>query len=221
MRPSNWLSAPRSRHVFSPPAFVSRRGWLGPPVPAAASRRISVARSLGLCRRTGSPQVGVNGRNNRRVGVKMRLTRRPRRRSVPTPSSASNTIRARCASPARNDGDRVHRVNSARSSTGICTPTVNDMQHATAKQSYFIHTTPVRLPASTPLTRLPNSRDQLLGYLGARRAAGRTRRGAARWRPVGGLGPRIGIQGICPTSQPVLDVWPKNGRAGPRAGLLA
>jgi hypothetical protein len=52
---------------------------------------------------------------------------------VPTPSSASKTIRARCANPALSDGVRVQRVSSARSSAGICTATVNDIHHATAK----------------------------------------------------------------------------------------
>ena len=52
---------------------------------------------------------------------------------VPTPSSASNTIRARCANPAGNDGARVQRINSARASADIRTVTVNDMHHATAK----------------------------------------------------------------------------------------
>ena len=32
-----------------------------------------------------------------------------------TPSAASSTIRARCASPARTDDDRVNRVSSSRS----------------------------------------------------------------------------------------------------------
>ena len=32
-----------------------------------------------------------------------------------TPSAANNTIRARCASPARIDDERVHRVSSSRS----------------------------------------------------------------------------------------------------------
>lgn len=36
---------------------------------------------------------------------------------VPTPSAASNTIRARCPNPACSDGDGVHRVNSARPAT--------------------------------------------------------------------------------------------------------
>ena len=49
--------------------------------------------------------------------------------AVPTPSAASNTIRARCANPARTDEDRVHDDNTARSAAGTCTPTVNDMHH--------------------------------------------------------------------------------------------
>jgi hypothetical protein len=48
---------------------------------------------------------------------------------VPTPSAASNTIRARCANPAGIDDDRVHRLNSARSLGGTCTPKVNGMHH--------------------------------------------------------------------------------------------
>ena len=34
---------------------------------------------------------------------------------VPTPSAASSTTLARCASPARSDGERVHDVNNSRS----------------------------------------------------------------------------------------------------------
>ncbi len=52
---------------------------------------------------------------------------------VPTPSSASSTIRARCANPARNDGARVHRSNSMRSSSGIATSIVNGMAHDPTK----------------------------------------------------------------------------------------
>jgi hypothetical protein len=44
-------------------------------------------------------------------------------------SAASNTIRARCANPARTDEDRVHKDNTARSAAGTCTPTVNAMHH--------------------------------------------------------------------------------------------
>jgi Transposase, Mutator family len=39
----------------------------------------------------------------------------------PTPSSASSTIRARCARPATNNRVRVQQLNYARSSAGICT----------------------------------------------------------------------------------------------------
>jgi hypothetical protein len=34
---------------------------------------------------------------------------------------------------ARNDGDRVHRINSAQSSAGICTATMNAMPRPTAR----------------------------------------------------------------------------------------
>ena len=46
-----------------------------------------------------------------------------------TPSAARSTIRARCANPARNDGDRVHDNNTSRSASVISTPTVNGMPH--------------------------------------------------------------------------------------------
>jgi hypothetical protein len=52
---------------------------------------------------------------------------------VPTPSAASSTIRARCAKPARNDDARIQRVNSARSSAGTSTGTVNDIPHDIAR----------------------------------------------------------------------------------------
>jgi hypothetical protein len=48
---------------------------------------------------------------------------------VPTPSSASNTIRARCASPAGIDEDRVQELSTARSAGETCTSTVNGMHH--------------------------------------------------------------------------------------------
>ena len=48
---------------------------------------------------------------------------------VPTPSAASSTTLARCARPARNDGDRVHDSNSSRSRADSSTPTVNGMFH--------------------------------------------------------------------------------------------
>ena len=48
---------------------------------------------------------------------------------VPTPSAASNTTRARCASPAFIDRDRVHDNNSSRSREDNSTPTVNGMHH--------------------------------------------------------------------------------------------
>jgi hypothetical protein len=44
---------------------------------------------------------------------------------VPTPSAASNTIRTRCASPARNDGDRIHDANTSRSAGGSSIAAVN------------------------------------------------------------------------------------------------
>jgi hypothetical protein len=49
--------------------------------------------------------------------------------AVPTPSAASNTTLARCARPARSDGDRVHDLNTSRSRAGTSTPTVNGMHH--------------------------------------------------------------------------------------------
>jgi hypothetical protein len=52
---------------------------------------------------------------------------------IPTPSSANNTIRARGTKPARNNGVRVHRINSARSSAGTCTATVNGMHAQTGE----------------------------------------------------------------------------------------
>jgi hypothetical protein len=42
-----------------------------------------------------------------------------------TPSAASNTIRARCANPARNDGERNHASKTSRSPGDTSTTTVN------------------------------------------------------------------------------------------------
>ena len=42
-----------------------------------------------------------------------------------TPSAASNTIRARCANPARIDGARSHDSSTSRSRGGTSTVTVN------------------------------------------------------------------------------------------------
>ena len=60
---------------------------------------------------------------------------------VPTPSAASSTIRARCASPAGIDGARSHRASSARSDSGNSTTAFNGIAKPTAKLSYFIHAT--------------------------------------------------------------------------------
>ena len=48
---------------------------------------------------------------------------------VPTPSAASSTIRARCASPARIDGERAHETSTSRSRGGTSTLTVNGIGH--------------------------------------------------------------------------------------------
>src|SRR5439155_21848778 len=48
---------------------------------------------------------------------------------VPIPSAASSTIRARCASPARIDGDRTHEASTSRSRGGTSTFTVNGINH--------------------------------------------------------------------------------------------
>jgi hypothetical protein len=48
---------------------------------------------------------------------------------VPIPSAASSTIRARCASPARIDGDRTHEASTSRSRGGTSTFTVNAINH--------------------------------------------------------------------------------------------
>jgi hypothetical protein len=48
---------------------------------------------------------------------------------VPTPSAVSSTTLARCAKPARIDGDRVHDSNSSRSRDDSSTLTVNGMRH--------------------------------------------------------------------------------------------
>jgi hypothetical protein len=50
--------------------------------------------------------------------------------SVPRPSSASSTILARCASPARIEGERPHKVSTSRSRGGTFTLTVNAVSHA-------------------------------------------------------------------------------------------
>src|SRR5215204_2379477 len=60
---------------------------------------------------------------------------------VPRPSPANSTIRARCANPARIDGDRVHDASTSRSRGGTSTGTVNDMhhdpEHPHHRSSYF------------------------------------------------------------------------------------
>ena len=48
---------------------------------------------------------------------------------VPAPSAASRTIRARCASPARIDWERVHEARTSRSRGGTSTVTVNGIRH--------------------------------------------------------------------------------------------
>jgi hypothetical protein len=50
--------------------------------------------------------------------------------SVPMPSSASSTILARCASPARIEGERTREVSTSRSRGGTSTLTVNAISHA-------------------------------------------------------------------------------------------
>ena len=45
------------------------------------------------------------------------------------PSAANNTIRARCANPAFNDGARVHDTSSSRSASDKATSTVNGIHH--------------------------------------------------------------------------------------------
>jgi hypothetical protein len=60
---------------------------------------------------------------------------------VPSPSAASSTIRARCASPAGIDGDRSHRASSPRSESGSSTTAFNGIAKPTAKLTYFIHAT--------------------------------------------------------------------------------
>ncbi len=52
---------------------------------------------------------------------------------VPTPSAASSTIRARCASPARTDGARNHPARTSRSRGDTSTATGNDMSHDPVK----------------------------------------------------------------------------------------
>src|SRR6187455_1935329 len=46
-----------------------------------------------------------------------------------TPSAANNTIRARCAKPARNDEDRSHDSSTSRSRGATSTLTVNGTTH--------------------------------------------------------------------------------------------
>jgi hypothetical protein len=49
---------------------------------------------------------------------------------VPSPSAASSTIRARCARPARIDGNRSHDASTSRSPGGTPTPAVSAISHS-------------------------------------------------------------------------------------------
>ena len=60
---------------------------------------------------------------------------------VPTPSAASSTIRARCASPAGIDRARSHRPSSERSDSGNTTTAFNGIARSIVKLSYFVHMT--------------------------------------------------------------------------------
>jgi hypothetical protein len=82
--------------------------WAGPPArrpPPAAYRRFQ------------ETTVGLDTPVRRTISL------------VPSPSAASSTILARCASPARIDGERAHEASTSRSRGGTSTLTVNAISH--------------------------------------------------------------------------------------------
>ncbi len=61
---------------------------------------------------------------------------------VPTPSAASSTIRARCASPTRIDGTRSHNSQSRRGTSTVTANDVHqDLRNVTLRSSYIAHRT--------------------------------------------------------------------------------
>jgi hypothetical protein len=106
------LSRTASPAVTAPPSLAAP-GTLGrsdsPPIPSAAYHFFHVI------------TVGLDTPVRRTISL------------VPSPSPASSTIRARCASPARIDVDRTHEASTSRSRGGTSTHTVKAINGASAK----------------------------------------------------------------------------------------
>jgi hypothetical protein len=112
----------------------SRAGGASRVASTIATSSICCARP-GLGRSWSPPRPSAAYRCFQEITVCLTAPTRSAISFVPTPSAASNTIRARWARPAGIDGARSQPSSTARSLGGTCTPTVNGMIQYPGKPS--------------------------------------------------------------------------------------
>ncbi len=97
---------------------------------ASTTATSSMVRGLpGLGRSSSPPMPSAAYRRFQKITVGLDTPVRAMISLVPSPSPASNTIRARRASPTRIDGERTHEASTSWSRGVTSTVTVNDINH--------------------------------------------------------------------------------------------